>query len=690
MMRGPAKRRLPCGRWLALCALLLSASHAFATPPRLALDVTPLLGTSAPEDGGWRSLLVRLENPNAVPVSGTVEVESRPGWVRAGTELTTSVPFSLAPRARVSLEVPTHGFGGGSPTIRVTARGANAEPLAETSLSGLRPADALVLDLATPSRLGPLLRNLPFAARRGAPFGGRARVATIGVSAATQDATTGDIVLPELPSGYASATLIVGSGRDLARLDEAERGALANFLLAGGALALSLDRPEDSSLPLLEALVGGHATRGAAPEELRSPATFLVPPDDPDQAGPGTAPVPLRSLRLAPSPELAKKLVGYSGGNLHDTPFGASASYGLGEVHLLAFDLRDPAALSDPWTRRKLTDLVRHAFDREAQAIVRHSASLPGEMSIDGVRRELDPNQTTRWTIVVSALVLLIYAGLAGPLGFYLAARKGRPLRALWQLPLWSAATLLVIVGLGLAGKGVSGRARRLSLVDAGAGMTRAAAVRFRGFYAASARELTVRAGRREHVLDIAGLTTDIPRTVVVDRDGPRLEGLRTKPWQTVLVREEGLAELSGGVSVLYAENDFVIKNRAARDLLGVVVRLPSGSATYFRRIKDGESVRASAGTALGPLGSATALGSAQVPLDAGRFSSTIDRDFPGLGRAWVALEPALGGETEWWPADVPVLLAALDGGEGKLTDSGLGVDYDRVLLRVVGTGGSL
>ena len=50
----------------------------------------------------------------------------------------------------------------------------------------------------------------------------------------------------------------------------------------------------------------------------------------------------------------------------------------------------------------------------------------------------------------------------------------------------------------------------------------------------------------------------------------------------------------------------------------------------------------------------------------------------------------SLGGETEWWPADVPVLLAALDGGEGKLTDSGLGVDYDRVLLRVVGTGGSL
>jgi hypothetical protein len=369
MMRSP---------WYALCALSLFAGNAFAAAPRLGLDVTPLLGSTAPEDGGWRSLLVRLENPNATPVAGTVEVESRPGWVRAGVELTTSVPFSLAPRARVSLEVPTHGFGGGSPTIHVTARGPNAEAIAETSVSGMRPADALVLDLGAPSRLGPLLRNLSFAARRGAPFGGRARVATIGVSAATQDSTTGDLVLPELPSGYAGATLIIGSGRDLARLEEAERAALANFLLSGGALALSLDRPEDSSLPLVEALVGGRPTRAAAPEELRATAIFMVPPDDPDQLGPGVAPVPLRSLRLAPGPELVKKLVGYSGGNLHDTPFGASASYGLGEVHLLAFDTRDPSTLSDPWTRRKLTDLVRHAFDREAQAIVRHSASAPG------------------------------------------------------------------------------------------------------------------------------------------------------------------------------------------------------------------------------------------------------------------------------------------------------------------------
>src|SRR4030095_14005527 len=111
------------------------------------------------------------------------------------------------------------------------------------------------------------------------------------------------------------------------------------------------------------------------------------------------------------------------------------------------------------------------------------------ESRLSQVRRELDPNEGTRWTIVVSALLLLAYAGLAGPLNFYLARRAGQPLRALSRLPLWSGAALCLVVVLGLLGRGVSGRARRLSLIEAGAGMTRAVATRFRGLYASSARE---------------------------------------------------------------------------------------------------------------------------------------------------------------------------------------------------------
>jgi hypothetical protein len=306
---------------------------------------------------------------------------------------------------------------------------------------------------------------------------------------------------------------------------------------------------------------------------------------------------------------------------------------------------------------------------------------------VDGVRRNLDPNQASRWTIVVSALALLAYAALAGPLSFYLAQRRGRPLLALARLPLFSAAAFGLIVALGVFGKGLSGKSRRLSLVEAGAGMTRAAAVRFRGFYAASSQELVVRPERREHVLDVAGDGGD-GRVLVVDRDGPRLTGIRTRPWQTLLVREDGFIDLAGGVSVLEDAGEFVIKNRVGRALLGVVIRLPNGDKRYFRRVEDGASVNSRDGKALSSLGHSSYPGGPALQLDARSFAKDLDLDEMGLGQAWVALEPTLSYESDWWSNDVPVLIAAIDGGEGRLTDSGLNLDYDRLLVRVVGTGG--
>ncbi len=669
-------------------AVALFASTTHAAGPALVLDATPLLGVAAPDDGSWRSLHVRLENPDNQRLSGSVVVESRAAWSRSGPALTTEVPFSLGPHGKATLEAPTHGLGPGGASFRVFARDANGNTLSEATLPATHPNEAIVLDLTTPSRLVPLLRNASFPSRRGTRFGLRTVLGSIGVSAALEDPSTGDLWLPERASGYSAVTLVVASGRELSKLDDAEQMALTNWVLAGGALALALDRPEDLAHPLVEALVGARPARDTAPASLSSAATFVVPPEETESVAPG-AKTPLRVLRLAPSAELRKRFVGYRGGNLHETPFGAAASYGLGELHLLAFDPRDAVTLADPWTRHKLTALIEQAYDRQPLSTLLHSSATPGDLNIDGVRRELDPNQATRWTIIASAILLLVYAGLAGPVNFYLAARRGRPLRALWQLPLWSAATLCIVMLIGLLGKGVAGRARRLSLFDTGAGMTRAAALRFRGFYASSSRELSVRAGRREHVLDVAGASTDVSRNLLIDRDGPRLAGLRTKPWQTVLIREDGFAELSGGVSVLPVGNDFLIKNRTARDLIGVVVHSPGGPTTYLRRIRDGASARASDGIPLPAVGTPAAPGATAIPLDATRFAATLDKDYPGLGRAWTAIEPAIGAETEWWPADAPVLIAALEGGEGKLTDSGLAVDYDRVLLRVVGEGGA-
>jgi hypothetical protein len=333
--------------------------------------------------------------------------------------------------------------------------------------------------------------------------------------------------------------------------------------------------------------------------------------------------------------------------------------------------------------------LTRHAWDRSGAIALPHAESTLDDSRLRLVRRELDPNEGTRWTIVVSALLLLAYAGLAGPLNFYLARKSGKPLRAFAQLPLWSAIALTLVVALGVIGRGVSGRARRLTLVEAGAGMSRAVATRFRGLYASSARERVVMASARGNVLDVAGDAEETGRHLVVDRDGARLTNLRGRPWEVVVVREDGFIGLGGGVSLLRAPDGSVtIKNRLGRDLIGVVL-MPGGtrSARFFIRVKDGQTVAEGAGQ---PLALVRGGSLGRTPLGLEPVKERLDGGVPGLTAAWEAIEAATTRNIDFWPDDVPVLLGQMDGGEGKLTDSGFPLEADRTLLRVVGEGGVL
>jgi hypothetical protein len=261
-------------------------------------------------------------------------------------------------------------------------------------------------------------------------------------------------------------------------------------------------------------------------------------------------------------------------------------------------------------------------------------------------------------------------------------------LRALVHLPLWAAGTLALVVTIGLLGKGIKGRARHLTLIESGAGMERAAATRFRGFYASAAREISVQPLARSSLVEVATGDDFVERTLVVDRDGAHLERLRTKPWATTVVRDDGFASLAGGVSIARdASGEVIVHNRAARDLVGVVLKLPSRGFVTFARIADGKAVKASEGTALSaPIGALLTY-SGLHPLNAHLLGPTLDAHAEGLGAALAAVE-AQANEADWWPDDVPVLLAQLDGGEGKPQDSGFELDRDRVIVRVVGWGG--
>jgi hypothetical protein len=314
---------------------------------------------------------------------------------------------------------------------------------------------------------------------------------------------------------------------------------------------------------------------------------------------------------------------------------------------------------------------------------------------VSPVRKELDPNENSRWAIIIAALLLTLYSVVAGPVNFLRASRLGHPLRALWHLPIYSVVGLGAIVLLGIGSKGWTGKARHLTLVESGAGMSKASARRYRGFFTSASRSLTVRATDSQSVLDTALESRGgASRSLVVDRDGVRLVGVSTMPWETVVIREDGFLGLGAGVSLVReADGDVTVVNRTARDLRAVLLVTPSYSgkkarqAVFITRLKDGARVRASEGKALPsftPWTSTTGLSHG----DFVGLRDELDKQSRGLFSAWVALGTALGNQVDWWPDDVPVLLAQMDGGEGQMSDSGLSLERDRVLLRVIGWGG--
>src|SRR5262249_3757057 len=147
----------------------------------------------------------------------------------------------------------------------------------------------------------------------------------------------------------------------LVRLGGAELDALAGYVLSGGTLAIATARPEDVRHPAVEAFVGGSISITSASAAALQELVLPMPP-----AGGGKKVLP---FSRNPTDETLKSLAGYAGGNLHGSTYGNSAAYGLGEVHLLAFDPTRPPAVDDPWASARLVDLARRAHDRRATQV---------------------------------------------------------------------------------------------------------------------------------------------------------------------------------------------------------------------------------------------------------------------------------------------------------------------------------
>ena len=685
-------------------ATFLMASSVFADEPapaasaggapttlKVAVEITPIFGAGAPISPGYNGVLVRLQNNEQQPVRGEVEVET--SLYSKDFRYRATAPFTVGAGASVMIRLPAHATSYGE--LRVVARDETGAELGEFRSGVANTTGVFLLDVSETSRLRGALHDA-WISPQYAPWGHSPSYGSgpsLSVGAVRFDPATGDPMLPDRAALYAPATAVVIRSDLLAKVTATDLDALSGFVLSGGTLAVAVSRPEDLRSPVLTAFAGGDikaaSVHSETLRELRLPTA------------PSNATKVIASAE-SPSEVVGKALTGYSGGNLHGSRYGASAPYGLGEFHLLAFDPTRAPAVDDPWVQSRVLDMARRALDRQS-TLVQRQGSLPGGYSSDGIRKQLDPNEGSRWAIAVAALLLIVYAILAGPVNFTLNANKGKPLRALGWLLMFSAVTFFAIVAIGFVAKGTSGRSRHLTLVEAGAGMPKATARRWRGFFSPRAKELTIRTTDSSSVVNTAFVSS--PATIndhlVVDRDGARLVDVAALPWQTVVIREDGFADLGEGISILPEnETDTAVINRSGRDLRGAILMLPKGAAHYFPQIKDGEKVLASAGkdltgTAEGKIwltsisGSPSRSGTMRLtPLRANTLEKILEKDASGLGAAWIAIEEGAGYGVNWFPDDVPVLLGQLDGGEGRTSDAGLKLEQDRLLVRVVGFGG--
>lgn len=722
----------------------LAAGELHAGPPptagatampasALSLRASPVFGTDAACGEGWLELITTVDNPGSVPLKGTLEIESSYGAYSGGamdSRFLARAPFHVQPRAEAVLRIPVRGATYSIPNLTISAVAEGGGKLAETSVSLGTSLAPLLVDIDEPSRLSLVMRGWPMTPGwrpPASPYASPGTTTALTVGSPAVDGTTGDVILPEHAAGYSSATVVVVPSERLARLQGAELDALVGWVLGGGTLAVFPTRPEDLRAGVLTTLVGGgiatvpppavmmtlpgaYRSGGApsfAPGSPPTPAPWgpsvpSTPPGfDAGSATPIGWVVPVRttplgaSAAIGPSSTLRPRLVGYSGGNLRASEYGATATYGLGQVHVLGFDPTTSPALEDPWMQGRILDMVNDAWDRHALVAFPDGAGARGANLYD-VHRALDPNENFRPALGIAAILLVIYSIAVGPLTFMRAHRRGRPLDPLVWAPVTSAACFALIVLVGLAGKGWSGRARHIALVEAGAGMSRGSVRRFRGFFASQTRAMRVRASEPASVLEV--VTTDShsqgAAVLRLDKEGASLEELTSLPWQTVVVSEDGFTELGGGIAVREkADGSVVVANHSGRDLENVLVWAPKTDATYFARIAAGDTILSSSGRTVFTASSrrpATAGTRTVHILDPSRFTMVLGHSLDDMMTQWSAMSSAAGGSaTDWWPDDVPVVMGELHGGEGVKVDGGLRVESDVLLFRVVGEGGA-
>jgi hypothetical protein len=140
-------------------------------------------------------------------------------------------------------------------------------------------------------------------------------------------------------------------------------------------------------------------------------------------------------------------------------------------------------------------------------------------------------------------------------------------------------------------------------------------------------------------------------------------------------------------------DGTYDVVNHTGRELRNVLVSVPGVGIYWFETVKDGDKVHAIDGRLAikSHTRRVVTAGSLTVhPL----AISTIGAALAGkvgdeVSHTWQPIESASGEVVDWWPDTIPVVLGEIVGGEKVARDSGLSVESDRVVFRIVGRGGA-
>lgn len=722
-------------------AFVLAMALTATAQAEVRLEVRPLFGPGCLPTRAPAELIVTVENPTTSPVPGTLTLDAVNPSAHA-VRTVRAVGVNVPPRSRASVRLASAVVvSGNDQVLRFTdARG---KVVATTAVSFTQGSDGVLLDATPGSRVAVAQRGNaggltgsfpagPWSATGGyidldpsyvpdpyvPPSAYGASSARAPLCTVERVAETGEILLPRTSAGYSNVGAVLIDTATLSALPTGELGALADYVLSGGSLALVVEHPSDLRHPVVASFAGADIEVFPAPP-LRPEGAVMVRMDYPgsrySRAELTDASNPLDSTfagaRSFRGGHLHPRALGAMFPSLPAYSIGASADYGSGQVFLLAWNPAREPAVNDPWSVQALQRMASVGVSRrEAAFLLRPVDTTPVPAS---VRELLTPRDGVRPALAWVSLGALVYGLFAGPLLFALVGRRKR--RALAALPLVGLVALVGCVRLADRLRREQGRARAITLVDLHAGMTRGAFRRYLGLTAPDRGDTVLQSAEpgREMVLDpLAGRGRVL---LVHERDGAKLQGVALAPWTTTVVREEGHQTLGGYVSLSASPaGDLRVVNRlpwALEDV--VVVAAGSEEARTFARIAPGASRGVSEGRVLsGGLASRFATlqpaamqlwgspeAAAALPPETQASAPpgvTLARWFarpPERAGAWeaiLAMTTVPGQPDRWATGEPPVLIArvAVPVSVGASLQ-GLRIDRDEVWVRVSGYGGA-